>query len=144
MGSRKRIKAEQRKEANKTKYFASLRNCPVSPRKMRLVADMVRGQDVDKALYILKYSNKAASEDVYKLLLSAVANWKVKNEGARVENANLYISEIFVNEGRTLKRIRPRAQERAHRIRKRSNHITLYVDSRTVELEQDNSIKESN
>lgn len=140
MGSRKHIKAEMRKEANKTKYFASLNGCSGSPRKMRLVADMIRGLDVDKALYILRYSNKAASHHMYKLLMSAVANWKVKNEGVRLENANLYVKEVFVNEGRMLKRIQPAPQGRAHRIRKRSNHVTIYVDSRIVEME-DKEIK---
>ncbi|MDL2227974.1 50S ribosomal protein L22 [Bacteroidales bacterium OttesenSCG-928-K03] len=132
MGSRKHNKAELRKEANKTKYFASLRNIPTSPRKMRLVADMVRGMEVEKALYVLKFSNKHASNDMYKLLSTAIANWKVKNEGERLDEANLYIKEVFVDEGRTLKRIQPAPQGRAHRIRKRSNHITMILDSKAT------------
>jgi large subunit ribosomal protein L22 len=130
MGARKHIKAEMRKEANKKRYFASLKNCPSSPRKMRLVANMIRGLEVDKALYILKYSNKDASSKMYKLLLSTIANWKMKNEGERLENANLYVKEVFVDGGRTLKRIQPAPQGRAHRVRKRSNHVTMIIDSK--------------
>ena len=132
MGVRKRNRAEARKEANKTTYMAKLNDCPSSPRKMRLVADLVRGVDVDKALAILKHSPKDAAEDVYKLLMSAIANWQNKNQGARIEDAHLYVSEIFVDSARQLKRIRTAPQGRAHRIRKRSNHITLHVDSRVV------------
>ena len=132
MGARKRLAAEARKEANKTKYFAKHNNCPTSPRKMRLVADQVRGENVDKALALLKYSPKAASNDLEKVLLSAIANWQTKNDGASIEDANLYIKELFVDSARVLKRLRPRAQGRANRIRKRSNHITLVVDSAPV------------
>lgn len=132
MGSRKRITAEKIKEARKQMSFAKLRNCPSSPRKMRLVADMVRGVDVDKALDILKYSSKQASRDIQKLLLSAVANWQVKNEGERVEEANLFVKEIYVDEGKMLKRLRPAPQGRGNRIRKRSNHVTLVVDKKGV------------
>jgi large subunit ribosomal protein L22 len=132
MGARKRLVAEARKEANKTKYFAKLNDCPTSPRKMRLVADQVRGENVDKALAILKYSPKAASNSLEKLLLSAIANWQTKNDGASVEEANLYIKELFVDSARVLKRLRPRAQGRANRIRKRSNHVTLVVESAPV------------
>ena len=141
MGARKRIKAEEAKEKRKMEYFASLRNCPTSPRKMRLVADLVRGMEINKALNILKYSNKEASARVEKLLLSAIANWQAKNEGTRLEDSDLYISEIFVDSARVLKRLRPAPQGRAHRIRKRSNHVTLYVDNRvsnSVEVDSDN------
>ncbi|MCU4175821.1 50S ribosomal protein L22 [Carboxylicivirga sp. N1Y90] len=135
MGARKRIKAEQIKEAKKTDYFAKLRNVPTSPRKMRLVADMIRGKEVNLALDMLKFSSKEASKRVEKLLLSAIANWKEKNEGVRIEDANLYVSEIAVDSGRILKRLRPAPQGRAHRIRKRSNHVTLRVASKVVSNE---------
>ena len=129
MGSRKKDRAEKLKEERVNKYVAVLKNCPTSPRKMRLVADMIRGEDVNKALDMLKYSPKEASRKVEKLLLSAIANWQNKNEGARVEDSNLFIKEIFVDSGRILKRIRPAPQGRAHRIRKRSNHVTMILDS---------------
>ena len=129
MGSRKKDRAEKLKEERINKYMAVLKNCPTSPRKMRLVVDMIRGEDVNKALDILKYSPKEASRKVEKLLLSAIANWQNKNEGARVEDSNLFIKEIFVDSGRMLKRIRPAPQGRAHRIRKRSNHVTMILDS---------------
>lgn len=129
MGSRKRNRAEKIKEERKNKYMAVLRNCPTSPRKMRLVADMIRGEDVNKALDMLKYSPNEASGRLEKLLLSAIANWQNKNEGVRVEDSNLFIKEIHVDSGRILKRIRPAPQGRAHRIRKRSNHVTLVLDS---------------
>jgi large subunit ribosomal protein L22 len=108
---------------------AKLRNVPTSPRKMRLVADLVRGQRVNKALSILKFQPKIGATQIESLLLSAVANWQAKNEGARLEEADLYIKTIFVDGGRMLKRLRPAPQGRGHRIRKRSNHITLIVDS---------------
>jgi len=133
MGSRKHLRAEQLKEARKSKYFAILRDCPTSPRKMRLVADMIRGVDVNKALNILRFSTKEASGRVEKLLLSAISNWQVKNEGSRIEDSNLFVTEIFVDGGRMLKRLRPAPQGRAHRIRKRSNHVTLVIDSRITE-----------
>lgn len=129
MGARKRIRANQIKESKKNQYFAVLKNCPTSPRKMRLVADMVRGMDVNKALDTLKYSSKEAAGRVEKLLLSAIANWQVKNEGVRIEDTKLIVKEIFVDGGRTLKRIQPAPQGRAHRIRKRSNHVTLVLDN---------------
>jgi len=129
MGSRKKDRAEKLKEERVNKYVAVLKNCPTSPRKMRLVAGMIRGEDVNKALDMLKYSPKEASRKVEKLLLSAIANWQNKNEGARVEDSNLFIKEIFVDSGRMLKRIRPAPQGRAHRIRKRSNHVTMILDS---------------
>lgn len=129
MGSKKRNRAEKLKEEKKNKYLAVLRNCPTSPRKMRLVVDMVRGEEVNKALDLLKYSPKEASRKVEKLLLSAIANWQNKNEGVRVEDSNLFIKELFVDSGRVLKRIRPAPQGRAHRIKKRSNHVTLVLGS---------------
>ncbi len=136
MGSRKQNTAEKIKEAKKQIAFAKLNNCPTSPRKMRLVADLVRGESVEKALYILKHSPKEASNRLYKLLLSAVANWEAKNEGQRMEDANLYIKEVFVDSARQLKRIQPAPQGRAHRIRKRSNHVTIVVDSRVIKVEE--------
>lgn len=133
MGSKKHIKAEQRKEANKLRYIARLRNCPTAPRKMRLVAGLIRGMAVEKALQVLKHSPQAASEKMYKLLLSAIANWQVKNEGSRMEDANLYVKSVMVDGGRILKRIQPAPQGRAHRIRKRSNHVTIEIDSKVTE-----------
>ena len=130
MGSRKHISAEERKEARKTQYVARLRNVPTSPRKMRLVADLVRGMDVEPALSMLQHTSKEAAGRVYKLLRSAIANWEVKNEGQRIEDSELYIKEISVDSGRMLKRIRPAPQGRAHRIRKRSNHVTLVLGNR--------------
>jgi len=130
MGARKRNTANQRKEERKEQYFAVLRNCPTSPRKMRLVADMIRGMEVNKALDQLRFSPKEASGKVEKLLLSAIANWQAKNENERLEDSNLIVSKIFVDSGRMLKRIQPAPQGRAHRIRKRSNHVTIYLDSK--------------
>ena len=129
MGARKQIMANRIKEEKKKKAFAILRNCPSSPRKMRLVADMIRGKEVNTALNLLKFSSKESSEKAEKLLLSAVANWQAKNEGVRLEDANLYIKEIFVDQGKQLKRIRTAPQGRAHRIRKHSNHVTVVLDS---------------
>jgi len=129
MGKRKTERANAMKEARKSQYKAVLRNDPSSPRKMRLVADMIRGLEVNKALELLKYSNKEASRRVEKLVLSAIANWQEKNEGERVEESHLYIREIFVDQSRTLKRLRPAPQGRAYRIRKRSNHVTVILDS---------------
>jgi len=131
MGARKHNSAEQLKEAKKTQYFARLNNCPTSPRKMRLVADMIKGMNVEHALHILKHSPKEASIRVHKLLRSAIANWEAKNEGKRIEESNLYVKEVSVDSGRMLKRIQPAPQGRAHRIRKRSNHVTIFLDSRT-------------
>jgi len=133
MGARKRIKADAMKEARKKIAFAKLNNCPTSPRKMRLIADLIRGMDADKALAELKLNPKEASGRMEKLLLSALANWEAKNEGKRMDEANLYVSEIRVDGGRMLKRIQPAPQGRAHRIRKRSNHVTLVVDSRQID-----------
>jgi len=133
MGVRKRNTAEALKEARKNVAFAKLNNCPTSPRKMRLVADIIRGEDVEKALNILKFNAKEASGRLEKLLLSAIANWESKNEGSNIENSNLYVKEITVDSGRMLKRIQPAPQGRAHRIRKRSNHVTIVLGSRTQE-----------
>ncbi len=128
MSKRKKIAADQRKEANKTKSFAVLRNCPTSPRKMRYVVDMIRGQEVNRALDILKFSNKEASVRVEKLLKSAIANWQKKNEGERLEDNTLVVSEVKVDGGRVLKRLRTAPQGRGYRMVKRSNHVTLVVD----------------
>ncbi|MCX6301820.1 MAG: 50S ribosomal protein L22 [Bacteroidia bacterium] len=136
MGARKRNSAERRKEAFKTRYQAVLRNCPTSPRKMRLVTDLISGKEVNKALDILKYSSQEASRNVEKLLLSAIANWQSKNEGVRVEESNLYVKTIHVDGGRTLKRLQTAPQGRAYRLRKRSNHVTLVLDSINKEVEK--------
>ena len=135
MGARKRIKADEIKEAKKKIAFAKLNNCTTSPRKMRLIADLIRGMDADKALAELKLNPKEASARMEKLLLSALANWEAKNEGKRMDESNLYVSEVKVDSGRMLKRIQPAPQGRAHRIRKRSNHVTLVVDSRIIKTE---------
>ncbi|HPE85838.1 MAG: 50S ribosomal protein L22 [Bacteroidales bacterium] len=132
MGSRKHNKAEELKEARKGQYFAKLNNCPTSPRKMRLVADMIRGMEVEKALHVLKYSPKEASVRMYKLLRSALANWEAKNNGVRLEDSNLIVKDVHVDGGRMLKRIQPAPQGRAHRVRKRSNHVTLFVDDKNI------------
>ena len=132
MGRRKRNSADAQKEARKTLYVAKLSNNPTSPRKTRLVADMVRGVDVDKALGILKYSPRESAPKIHLLIRSAVANWQAKNEGVRLEDAQLYVKQIMVDEGRTMKRMRTAPQGRGYRIRKRSNHITLYVDTKNV------------
>ena len=130
MGSRKTKMAETIKSEKKKVAFAKLNNCPTSPRKMRLVADLVRGKMADKALNILRFSQKEASRRLEKLLLSAISNWEAKNEGLSVEDAELYISRITVDSGSMLKRLRPAPQGRAHRIRKRSNHVTIVLDSK--------------
>lgn len=127
MGVRKREAADARKEANKQIAFAKLNNCPTSPRKMRLVADLVRGQKVEKALNVLRFSQKEASRKLEKLLLSAINNWQQKNEDASLEEAGLFVKEIKVDGGMMLKRLRPAPQGRAHRIRKRSNHVTIVL-----------------
>jgi len=130
MGARKRLSAEARKTALKTVSFAKLNNCPTSPRKMRLVADMVRGKRVDLALNMLRFSTKEAAGRLEKLLMSALNNWQAKNEAVRIEDQELVVKDVFVDSGRQLKRLRPAPQGRGHRIRKRSNHITLIVDSK--------------
>ena len=125
MGVRKKLRADQLKEARKSTYVAKLNGCPTSPRKMRLVADLIRGVEVEKALQILKFNPKEASINLEKLMLSAIANWQAKNEGARIEESHLVVKEAFVDQSRTLKRIQPAPQGRAHRIRKRSNHRSV-------------------
>ena len=134
MGNRKRQNAHKVKEAKKSKAFAKLNNCPTSPRKMRLVADQVRGEQIDKALTILKFSSKEASIRLEKLLLSAISNWQTKNESEDIEKADLVVKEIRVDGGKMLKRLRPAPQGRAHRIRKRSNHVTLVLESNITEV----------
>ena len=128
MGARKRITAEARKEAKKTISFAKLNNVPTSPRKMRLVADMIRGMEAFRALGVLKYSNKEAAQRIEKLLKSAIANWEAKND-RKAESGELYVSLINVDGGAMLKRLRTAPQGRGYRIRKRSNHVTLHVDT---------------
>lgn len=128
MGARKRITAEKRKEAQKTISFAKLNDVPTSPRKMRLVADMIRGMEAFRALGVLKYSNKEAAARLEKLSRSAIANWEAKNE-RKAENGELFVSLINVDGGAMLKRMRPAPQGRGYRIRKRSNHVTLHVDT---------------
>jgi len=133
MGARKRLKAEARKEANKSIAFAKLNNSPIAPRKMRLVADLVRGEEVNKALNILQHNAKEASNSLEKLLRSAIANWEQKNEDKNIEEETLYVKEIQVGGAGMLKRIQPAPQGRAHRIRKRSNHVTIVVDGKDAE-----------
>ena len=137
MGARKRNRANQLKEERQNKSYAVLRNCPTSPRKMRLVTDMIKGVEVNKALDMLKFSSKEASRKVEKLLLSAIANWQAKNEGEKIEENNLVVKEAYVDQSRTLKRIRPAPQGRAHRIKKRSNHVTVVIGSMNAIEEQE-------
>ncbi|NQZ45526.1 MAG: 50S ribosomal protein L22 [Flavobacteriaceae bacterium] len=127
MGVRKRQMAERIKAERKETAFAKLNNCPTSPRKMRLVADLIRGKQIEMALAILRFNPKEASRRLEKLLLSAIANWEAKNEEGNIEEADLFIKEIRVDGGTMLKRLRPAPQGRAHRIRKRSNHVTLVL-----------------
>lgn len=135
MGKRKRERAEIRKEEKLNQYFAVLRNYPTSPRKMRLVADMIRGQDVLRALDMLRYSPKAASKPMEKLLKSAIANWEAKNDGLQAGDSELFVSRVTVDSAKMLKRYQPAPQGRAHRIRKRSNHVTLYIDTKEENLD---------
>ena len=130
MGSRKRKTAAIIKENKKNLFFAKLNNCSISPRKMRLVADLVRGKAVEKALGILKFNTKSASRYVEKLLMSALSNWQAKNENQDISDASLFIKEIRVDSAGMIKRLRPAPQGRAHRIRKRSNHVTIVVGSK--------------
>ena len=132
MGARKKHSADKRKEAMKTVAIARLRNVPTSPRKMRQVADNIRGVDVNKALDILRFSTRHSSRDLEKLLRSAIANWEAKNEGQKAENAGLVVKTIQVDESTSLKRMLPAPQGRAYRMRKRSNHVTLIVDTAPV------------
>ena len=143
MGARKRLAADARKEAKKNVYMARLVDNPTSPRKTRIMANVIRGKNVDYAMNVLKYSHKESAEKLLKLLKSAVANWQVKNEGARLENADLYVKTIMVDGGRMLKRIRTAPQGRAARIRKRSNHVTLILGDRNEENVQVENIEES-
>mgnify|MGYP000448124895 CR=1 FL=1 len=133
MGVRKHNAALERKEARKQMAFAKLNNCPTSPRKMRLVADMIRGQRVEKALFLLQYSNKEAAGRMSKLLKSAINNWEQKNESTFSPEENLIVDQVFVDSGRMLKRIQPAPQGRAHRIRKRSNHVTIVLGNQSLE-----------
>jgi large subunit ribosomal protein L22 len=137
MGARKRISAEARKNALKSVSFAKLRNVPSSPRKMRLVVDMIRGMEVFRALGVLKYSNKEAAAKVEKLLRSAIANWEQKNE-RKAGSGELYVTSVNVDCSTTMKRMRPAPQGRGYRIRKRSNHVTLFVDTKDVANENEN------
>ena len=129
MGARKRKSSDAAKELSKNLILAKLNNCPTSPRKMRLVANQVRGKKVDVALSILKFSQKQPSLKLEKLLLSAINNWQQKNPDSDLEQEELYIKEIKVDSGSMLKRLRPAPQGRAHRIRKRSNHVTMILDN---------------
>jgi large subunit ribosomal protein L22 len=129
MGARKRISAEKRKETNKTQYFAKLNDVPTSPRKMRLMADLIRGMEVNKALSVLKFSPKEASGRLEKLLKSAISNWEQKTE-QKADSVDLYVSQIYVDSATMLKRLRPAPQGRGYRIRKRSNHVTIFVDTK--------------
>ena len=128
MGARKRLRAELLKETKKKTAIAELNNSTISPRKMRLVADMIRGMEVNKALNVLNHNAKDASLSLGKLLRSAIANWEAKNEGLDVSQENLIVKTIDVAGGTMLKRVQPAPQGRAHRIRKRSNHVTIIVD----------------
>ena len=143
MGVKSKNRAEKRKEEKKSLYFAKLNNCPTSPRKMRLIADMIRGKKVELALVMLKNSPQVSSDRLYTLQKSAIANWQAKNEGVRLEESDLFVKEISVDSGRVLKRIRTAPQGRAHRIKKRSNHVTLVVDSRNqpVAAEEETTIE---
>lgn len=129
MGSRKKIAADKRKEERKLIAIAKLNNCPTSPRKMRLVADVIRGEEVLKALNMLKHMPQDAATRLEKLVMSGLANWQAKNEGKNADEESLIVKEIFVDSARVLKRLRPAPQGRAHRIRKRSNHVTIIIDS---------------
>ncbi|MCE2846243.1 MAG: 50S ribosomal protein L22 [Sphingobacteriales bacterium] len=139
MGARKRNVANERKEAMKSLAMAKLNDCPTSPRKMRLVADMIRGKRVEMALAILRLSTKEAAGRLEKLLLSALANWQAKNEGSRMEDQELVIKTINVDGGRMVKRLRPAPQGRGYRVRKRSNHVTLVVDNKNSVVTENNS-----
>ena len=144
MGARKRITADERKEALKKVSFAKLNNVPSSPRKMRLVVDMIRDMEVFRALGVLKYSNKEAAAKLEKLLRSAIANWEAKNE-RKAETGMLYVTSVNVDASTTIKRMRPAPQGRGYRIRKRSNHVTLFVDTKAVVNEDtENNIESQN
>lgn len=134
MGNRKKQMADKIKESKSKIAFAKLNNCPTSPRKMRLVANLIRGKRIEKALNILKFSSKEASRRLEKLLLSAISNWQSKNEGLEIDGSDLFIKEIKVDSGTMLKRLRPAPQGRAHRIRKRSNHVTVILETKNNTL----------
>ncbi len=134
MGQRKKLASQARKEEHKDRIIAKLNNCPTSPRKMRKVADVIRGENVENALAILKFSKQEASIRLEKLLLSAIANWQMKNEDMDISDVNLYVKEISVDSARMLKRLRPAPQGRGHRIRKRSNHVTLILANKNEEI----------
>lgn len=138
MSASKKLAANARKEANKTVYMARLVDNPTSPRKTRIMANVIRGKNVDYAMNVLKYSPRESSEKLLKLLKSAIANWQVKNEGMRLENADLYVKTIMVDGGRMLKRIRTAPRGRANRIRKRSNHVTMVIADRNTENNNNN------
>jgi len=129
MASRKHERANKIKEERKNISFAKLNDCPTSPRKMRLVADLVRGKNVMDALNILKFTNKQAAKRLETLVISAISNWHDKNQGKSIEDEDVIISQIYVDSARMLKRLRPAPQGRAHRIRKRSNHVTVFLDT---------------
>jgi large subunit ribosomal protein L22 len=131
MGKRKRLVAEKRKEENKSTYFAKLNNCPTSPRKMRQVADLVRGMDVYKALNVLKFNTREASGRLEKLLKSAIANYELKSS-VRAEEGTLFVKEVMVDSGLMVKRLRTAPQGRGYRIRKRTNHVTLVLDTKNI------------
>ncbi len=133
MGERKKLSAALRKEAKKNVAIACLNDCPTSPRKMRLMADLIRGQEVNMALSILKYSKKETSLRLSKLIISGINNWQSKNLTKDLETSNLFIKEIFVDSAKMLKRVQPAPQGRAHRIRKRSNHVTVILDTKIIE-----------
>jgi large subunit ribosomal protein L22 len=143
MGARKRISAEARKKVLMSVSFAKLRNVPSSPRKMRLVVDMIRGMEVNRALGVLRYSNKEAAAKVEKLLRSAIANWEQKNE-RKAESGELFVTSVNVDCATTLKRMRPAPQGRGYRIRKRSNHVTLFVDTKNAVVDNDTNIESQN
>lgn len=128
MGARKRLRAEQLKETKGNTAIASLKSSPIAPRKMRLVADLIRGVEVNKALNILQHNSKFASKSLEKLLRSAIANWEQKNEGKSIEDENLVVTSIQVDSAAMMKRIQTAPQGRAHRVRKRSNHVTIIID----------------
>lgn len=130
MGARKKLAADARKETMKTVAIAHLRNVPTSPRRMRQVADLIRGVEVEKALGILRFSTRHSSRDLEKLLLSAMSNWQAKNEGQKADEAGLVVKSVQVNEARGLKRMLPAPQGRAYRMKKRSNHVSLIVDTK--------------
>ena len=143
MSVKQKNAANARKEAMKTVYVARLVDNPTSPRKTRIMANVIRGKNVDYAMNVLKFSRREASEKLLKLLKSAIANWQVKNDGKRLEDADLYVKTIMVDGGRMLKRIRTAPQGRAARIRKRSNHVTLILGDRNEENVRVENIEES-